>query len=137
MDFVDVTCDMDEAVNTLHDDKQRAPASKKRRETKVSEEQMAKAELWKALTTSLTQKSNDDSREKQSSSVQNQSILEHRAQLFGNLVADNLIQTDPKDLTLLKKKIMDLFFDLNLAKNDILFIILVYDYIIAITFMII
>ena len=31
--------------------------------------------------------------------------------LFGETVADNLLQCDPKDWTMLKKKIFDLFYD--------------------------
>ena len=34
-----------------------------------------------------------------------------RANLFGKTVADNLLQGDPKDRTLIKKKTFDLFFD--------------------------
>ena len=40
-----------------------------------------------------------------------QNTLAERAKLFGETVADNLLQCDPKDWTMLKKKIFDLFYD--------------------------
>ena len=41
----------------------------------------------------------------------NQRKVAERANLFGKIVADNLLQCDPKDWTLIRKKIFDLFFD--------------------------
>ena len=48
-----------------------------------------------------------------------------RAKLFGETVADNLLQCNPKDWTKLKKKIFDLFYDceqgiLNGAQQSLL-----------------
>ena len=40
-----------------------------------------------------------------------QNTLAERAKLFGETVADNLLKCDPKDWTMLKKKIFDLFYD--------------------------
>ena len=46
-----------------------------------------------------------------SESKKGENSLSERANLFGKTVADNLLQCDPKDWTLIKKKIFDLFFD--------------------------
>ena len=40
-----------------------------------------------------------------------QNTLAERAKLFGETVADNLLQCDLKDWAMLKKKIFDLFYD--------------------------
>ena len=119
MGFVDVTCDMDETVNSLEDDSlniKSPPPPKKKRGQTASEEQNAKADLWKALTQSITQKANSSNQQQPSCST-NKSDLIKRAEIFGNLVADNLLQCDPRDWTLLKKKVMDLFFDYEQQKR--------------------
>ena len=130
MDFIDVTCDVDETVSSLDDGSRKdEPLKKKSKTQKASDEQTAKAELWKALTHSITQK-NSNQQEKQGSSKskyqrekeassKSESDLERRAELFGKLIADNLLQCDPKDWTLLKKKVMDLFFDYEQQKQSI------------------
>ena len=132
MDFIDVTCDVDETVSSLDDDSQKAePPKKKSRAQKASDEQTAKAELWKALANSLNQKNNQQELqgEQQGSSKSNyqgqkrssksESDLEKRAELFGKMVADNLLQCDPKDWILLKKKVMDMFFNYEQQKANI------------------
>jgi Alcohol dehydrogenase transcription factor Myb/SANT-like. len=58
MDFVDITCNMDENVSSL-EDHENQPPTKKKKVPKISEEQTAKANLWRALTNSITQKSNN------------------------------------------------------------------------------
>ena len=133
MDFIDVTCYVDETVSSIDDgSKKEEPSKKKSKTQKASDEQAAKAELWKALTMSITQK-NTNQQEKQdysnseinhekevfSKSKGQTSDLERRAELFGKLVADNLLQCDPKDWILLKKKVMDLFFDYEQQKQSI------------------
>lgn len=128
MDFIDVTCDVDETVSSLDDSSQKdEPAKKKSKAQRASDEQSAKAELWKALTQSITQKNTNQQEKQGSSSSKNQrekevsskDDLAQRAELFGNLVADNLLQCDPKDWTLLKKKVIDLFFDYEQQKQSI------------------
>lgn len=102
MKFIDVTCDVDETVNSL-DDTSNEPLKKKSK-TKKASEQTAKTELWKALACSITQKnterqasSNDEYQQKQEeSSSKQESNLERRAELFGKLVSDSLLQCDPK-----------------------------------------
>ncbi|XP_057291198.1 uncharacterized protein LOC130613858 [Hydractinia symbiolongicarpus] len=95
MDFVEITCDMDETVDTMNEDEPRTPAPKKRREKKMTEEQCAKAELWKALTTSITQRADHHEIRPQQASTygcEAQSAVEKRAQIFGSTVADSLVQ---------------------------------------------
>lgn len=64
---------------------------------------MAIGNLWKALTTQISQASNNTSRVGDVNS--SQTTLESRVNQFGRTVVDT------KDWTLLKKKIMDLFFE--------------------------
>ena len=40
-----------------------------------------------------------------------QNTLAEHAKLFGETVADNLLKSNPKDWTMFKKKIFDLFYD--------------------------
>ena len=128
MDFIDVTCDVDETVNSLdYSSQKNEPAKKMSIAQRASDEQSAKTELWKALTQSITQKTTNqqgssnskNQREKEISSKGELADLAQRAELLGKLVADNLLQCDPKDWTLLKKKVMDLFFDYEQQKQSI------------------
>lgn len=45
--------------------------------------------------------------------------MEERAEPFGKMVADSLLQCDPKDWIILKKKVMDMFFDYEQQKANI------------------
>jgi len=94
----------------------------------VSDEQTAKAELWKALTNSLNQKNNQpvqpieqpkSNNQQQKVYSKNESNLEKRAERFGKMVADNFPQCDPKGWITLKKKVMDLFFDYEQQKENV------------------
>ena len=132
MEFVDVTCSMDETVDTLDNEEPQesadppAPPPKKKtkgeNEKEKAEKQVAKIELWKALANSLSnqsrQQNNHSIQQKtaEPSSSSQQNNLEIRANLFGKLVADNLLQCDVSDWTYLKKKIMDLFFEYEQQK---------------------
>lgn len=121
MEFVDITCEMDETINTIDDDEPRVqPPTKKKRGQ--SEEQSAKTELWKALAHSITHNPNNQSHIQQQQVQEpsfsgTQSSLEQRAHLFGRLVADNLLQCDTRDWTFLKKKVMDMFFEYEQQKE--------------------
>lgn len=121
MEFVDVTCDMDRTENTIDSPGESdselppPPPRKKSKAQEKEEERMAKTELYRSLIKQL-------SAQPQSQVVQTQpsnSSLESRANLIGKLVADNLLQYDPKDWTYLKKKIMDLFFDYEQEKANL------------------
>ena len=82
------------------------PAPKK---SKPSQESEARAALYIALAKSFEKPSSPPP-----SSIElkkDGNNLTERANLFGKTVADNLLQCDPKDWTLIKKKIFDLFFD--------------------------
>ena len=78
----------------------------------TEDEQTAKAELWKALTTQLSQVSSLNSHtESNLNAKQGATQQEDRAYVFGRTVADSLLQCDTKDWPRLKKKIMDIFFE--------------------------
>ena len=76
------------------------PMQKKRNPSRTSEDD-AKIELCKSLAASL--KSQDN--------VNGKSELFERATLFGKVVADSLLQYDPKEWCYLKKKVIDVFYD--------------------------
>ena len=120
MEFTDITAGMDEAISTLDEDVSNQPPKKKKKEPKISEEQKAKTELWKTLATSIAQKSTSNEIPTQDSSNE-MTPLEKRAQLFGKMVADSLMQCDQKDWPLLKKKVMDLFYDYEVHKQESVF----------------
>ena len=82
------------------------PAPKK---SKVSQESDGKAALHIALAKSFDEP--NAAQLNTSESKKGENSLTERANLFGKTVADNLLQCDPKDWTLIKKKIFDLFFD--------------------------
>jgi len=97
------------------------PPSKQRRiSTKAAkeDEQSAKAQLWKALATQLTQGNSPTISQNQSNGNAKQSALEDKAHVFGRTVADSLLQCETKDWPLLKKKIMDLFFEYEQQKSN-------------------
>jgi len=78
-------------------------------QTRTAEED-AKTELWKSLSASL---------KPQAAPQQNtvKSELSECANLFGKIVADLLLQYDPKDWSYLKKKVMDVFYDFEQQKS--------------------
>ena len=108
MEFVDITEDVDESMDTINSNDLNE---------KASEEQKAKAELWKALTVSLQgNKSSNQTEHTTGIAHSSNNDLEKRAQLFGSMVADSLIQCETKDWALLKKRIMDIFYEYDLQK---------------------
>ena len=111
MSFLELTPECDTSISTL-DDSFEPPAPKKSKSNKETS-QDAKMSLWSALANSLNQNQN------QATENQQRTRLEERADLFGKTVADHLLQCDPKDWTMLKKKIVDIFYDYeqgNLAR---------------------
>lgn len=120
MEFIDITCGMDETVNTIESNESEStsdpppPAKKKSKAQEKSEERAAKIDLWKTIAQTMKaplQPQQLQATVQQPAPVNQPSNLEARANLFGKLVADNLLQCDPNDWTYLKKKVMDLFFD--------------------------
>ena len=109
MVFLETTPDVDDSLNTLEQDENlKLPPSKK---AKSSQESDAKAALWTALANSLNSQTSSLQANIAGTQGKSQNTLAERAKLFGEIVADNLLQCDPKDWTMLKKKIFDLFYD--------------------------
>ena len=82
------------------------PAPKK---TKSSQESEARAALYTTLAKSFEKPTSPPPSSSELKKDGNN--LMESANLFGKTVADNLLQCDPKDWTLIKKKNFDLFFD--------------------------
>ena len=82
------------------------PAPKK---SKASQESDGKAALHIALAKSFDKP--NAAQLNTSESKKGENSLTERANLFAETISDNLLQCDPKDWTLIKKKIFDLFFD--------------------------
>ena len=99
MEFIDVTGDIDASHTSLN----RAytpPVQKKRKPSRTSEDD-TKIELWKSLAAPLKPLGN----------VNAKSESFERATLFGKVVADSLLQYDPKEWGYLKKTVMNVFYD--------------------------
>ena len=95
------------SLNTLEQDKNlKSPPSKK---AKSSQESDAKATLWTALAKSLNSQTSSLQANIAGTQEKSQNTLAERAKLFGETAADNLLQCDPRDWTIVKKKILDLF----------------------------
>ena len=112
MGFIDITLLMDESVSTLDDYiRSLPPTGKKRKAIKPQEQhdsEMANIELYKALATSLQ---NRHSMPRNHLPEKEITTNERRAELFGKLVSDSLLQCDMKDWPMIKKKVMDIFFE--------------------------
>ena len=85
MEFIDVTGDIDVSYTSL-DRVYTPPMQKKRKPSRTSEDD-AKIELWKSLAASLEPQDN----------VNAKSESFERATLFEKVVADSLLQYDPKE----------------------------------------
>ena len=81
------------------------------KKAKSSQESDAKAALWTALANSINSQTSSLQANIAGTQEKSENTLAERAKLFGEIVADNLLQCDPKDWTMLKKKIFDLFYD--------------------------
>ena len=108
MVFLEATPDVDDSLNTLEQDENLKLPSKK---AKSSQESDAEAELWTALANSLNSQTSSLQADIAGIQEKSQNTLAERAKLFGETVADNLLQCNPKDWAMLKKKIFDLFYD--------------------------
>jgi len=109
MEFLEVTDDVDTSYTSLDGTGHSQPPKKIEKQTRTAEED-AKTELWKSLAASL---------KPQAAPQQNtvKSELSECANLFGKIVADLLLQYDPKDWSYLKKKVMDVFYDFEQQKS--------------------
>ena len=70
-------------------------------------------QLWMSLTESLKSKM----LEERATEPKSDNVLAEKANLFGNVVADTLLQYEIKEWVYLKKKIMDVFFDYDQQKQ--------------------
>ena len=70
-------------------------------------------QLWKSLTKSLKSKMLDE----RASEPKSDNVLGEKANLFGKVVADTLLQYQIKECIYLKKKIMDILFDHDQQKQ--------------------
>ena len=109
MVFLETTSDRDDSLNTLEQDKNLKSLPSKK--AKFSQERDARAALWTALANFLNSQTSSLQANIAGTQEKSQNTLAERAKLFGEIVADNLLQCDPKDWTMLKKKIFDLFYD--------------------------
>ena len=78
-----------------------------RKPSRTSEDDV-KIELWKSLPISLKPQDN----------VNTKSESFERATLFGKVVADSLLQYNPKECCYLKKKVLDVFYDYEQHKSN-------------------
>ena len=70
-------------------------------------------QLWKSLTKSLKSKMLEEC----ASEPKSDNLLAEKANLFGKVVTDTLLQYEIKEWVYLKKKIMDVFFDYDQQKQ--------------------
>ena len=107
MTFLETTPETDPVMSTLGKATETTPPAPKK--SKPSQESDARTALYTALAKSFEKPSSPPPNSNELNQSGNN--LTERANLFGKTVADNLLQCDPKDWTLIKKKIFDLFFD--------------------------
>lgn len=109
MEFLDVTGDVDVSYTSMDREGISQPPKKiSRKQTKQAVEDDPKSELWRSLAASLKpqepKKSKDETAE--------------RANLFGKVVADSLMQYHTSEWSYLKKKVMDVFFEFDQQKSN-------------------
>lgn len=109
MQFIEVTGDADSSYTSLDIERFSPQPPKKVRKSTKSGEEDAKIELWKSLAASLKPQEAP-----QQKTAKNE--LSDRANLFGKVVADSLLQYEPGDWSFLKKKVMDVFYDFEQQK---------------------
>ena len=109
MVFLETTSDRDDSLNTLEQDKNLKSLPSKK--AKFSQERDARAALWTALANFLNSQTSSLQTNIAGTQEKSQNTLAERAKVFRETVADNLLQCDPKDWTMFKKKIIDLFYD--------------------------
>ena len=108
MQFLDITDDVDASYTSLDSESFAQPPKKCKKSVKTGEE-VAKTELWKSLAASLKPQAVP-----QPKTGKNE--LAERADLFGKVVADSLLQYEPEDSSYPKKKVMDVFFEFEQQK---------------------
>ena len=107
MEFLDITGDVDESVTSLDVEEAIQPPKRLKRQAKQqTEKDDAKTELWKSLAASLKPQEQQTPKDEKSA----------RANLFGKVVADSLMQYEVSEWSYLKKKVMDVFFDFDQQK---------------------
>ena len=111
MQFIDDTANVDESYTSLDSEPYVPPSEKKKEEKK--EERNAKMQLWKSLTESLKSKMLEGC----ASEPKSDNVLAEKANLFGKVVADTLLQYEIKKWVYLKKKFVDVFFDYDQQKQ--------------------
>ena len=95
----------DASISTFDDSRESTPPAPKKAKSSKDASQDTKIALWSALANSL------NANENQATENQQRTRLEEWADLFGKTVADHLIQCDPKDWTIIRKKMLDIFYD--------------------------
>ena len=116
LSFGDLTLDVNKSLTTLGVVK--SPKKLKVAEDKKVEAEKGKIELWKALTSlhkfsPQVVPSNDDN----IAYPAHAPTLVERANSFSKVVADNLLECDPKDWSMLRKCIFDMFFEYEQQKS--------------------
>ena len=104
--FLESTPETNSSLSTIDNCEIKPPAPKK---SKASQESDARVALYITLPKSFDKLTAPQLNTSESTKSENS--LAERPNLFGKTVADNLLQCDPKDWTLIKKKIFYLFFD--------------------------
>ena len=107
MAFLETTPETDSTMSTLDKSDDTTPPALKK--FKSSQESEARTALYTALAKSFEKPTSPPSSSSELKKYVNN--LMEPANLFGKTVADNLLQCDPKDWTLIKRKNFDLFFD--------------------------
>ena len=107
MSFVDLTLDVHESLTTLGVVK--PPKKLKGAEDVKVEAEKAKIEVWKALASSLKSSPQVAPINGDVAYPAHAPTLVERANLIGKQVADNLLECDPKDWSMLRKRIFDVF----------------------------
>ena len=112
MEFLDDTANVDESYTSL-DSEPYVPPSKKKKKEEKKEGRNTKMQLWKSLTASLKSKM----LEERASEPKSDNILAEKANHFGKVVADTLLQYEIKEWVYLKNKTMDASFDYDQQKQ--------------------
>ena len=103
MEFLDDTANVEKSYTSIDSEPYVPPLKQKEGEKK--EERNAKMQSWKSLTKSLKSKMLEEC----ASEPKSDNLLAEKANLFGKVVTDTLLQYEIKEWVYLKKKIMDVF----------------------------
>ena len=111
MPFVGATCNVNPSQTPLDPPDSQKQQSKEKKLPIKEKEPYTKMEFWKALLMQLSQNNPHPRNEVGGHRKDGQISLEERTHLLGRTVTDGLLQCDRKDWVLIKKKVMNLFFD--------------------------